>query len=118
MDTRETTLAIRWVCNPDLANYGYWREVTREILGQPRRSRRLTDSRSNRFPLICILGERLREGITGDSHLLLCDSGLCRDLLNGALDNVSWLRVAEALVAEHSERGTGGRHRRSLAMTA
>ena len=59
----------------------------------------------------------MREGISGDSHLLLFDAGLYRDLLNGALDNVSWLRVAEALVEEHAERETRRPHR-PLAMTA
>ena len=117
MDTRETTLAISWVCNPHLGTYAYWRDVTQELVGQPRKSRRLTDACGNRYPLLCILGERLREGISGDSHLVLLDSGLYRDLLNGALDNVSWLRVAEALVEEHAERENKPPHR-SLAMTA
>lgn len=117
METHETMLAIRWVCNPKLASYRYWKGVTQELLGQPRRSRRLTDSWNNRYPLVCLLGERLREGITGDSHLLLSDSGLYRDLLNGALDNVRWQRVAEALVKEHCE-GATVRRGHSLAMTA
>lgn len=99
-ETRETQLIVRWLRGGDSVNHKYWREVVHEAVEQTER----TDSAgrwSQQEALTAILAERLRDGITGDSYIMVADSGLYRDLISAALDNVDWWQVARALVAEH-----------------
>ena len=102
-DTRETQLIVRWLRGGDTVNHKYWREVVHEAVEEAERTD-CTGRWSQHEALTAILAERLRDGITGDSYVMVADSGLYRDLISAALDNVDWWEVAKALVAEHISR--------------
>ena len=104
-DTRETQLIVRWLRGGDTVNHKYWREVVHEAVEEVERTD-FTGRWSQYDALTAILAERLRDGITGDSYVMVADSGLYRDLISAALDNVDWWEVAKRLVAEHISRKT------------
>jgi hypothetical protein len=101
-ETRETRLVVRWLCQGDSVSQEYWRQVVREAVEQPQRSYAV-QRWSHDQALTALLAERLRDGITGDSYVVLADSGLYRDLISAALDNVDWWVVAKALGDEHRD---------------
>ena len=113
---RETQLIVRWLCNGETTDHRYWRDVVHEALEQAE-GRDTARCRSEEEVLTAILAERLRDGITGDSYVVVADSGLYRDLISAALDKVDWWEVARALVAEHvsRNRALGSKPRRPRA---
>ena len=117
-ETRETQLIVGWLRGGDSVNQRYWRDVVHEAVEQaemPDAARRWSQQEA----LTAILAERLRDGITGDSYVIVADSGLYRDLISAALDNVDWWVVARALVAEYaSQKGALGRKRRRPRVSA
>lgn len=101
-EARETELIVRWLRHGDSVSHKYWRQVVREAAEQAGGSPAPGRS-SHREALTALLAERLRDGITGDSYVMVADSGLYRDLISAALDNVDWWVVARELIDEHRD---------------
>ena len=104
MDSSETRIISRWLCNPAFVAYGYWREIARAVAwGVESESPGLPAS-VKRLEAVRLLAARLQAGFRAESSWPCSDFDLYRELINAALDNIDWRRVADTLLAEYGKR--------------
>ena len=112
MESSETRIVSRWLCNPAFVAYRYWREVARAVAWGVETEYRGLQAGDKRQKAVRLLADRLQEEFHTESAWPYSDVDLYRDLVYAALDNIDWPRVADTLFAEYgrqaSRKGTEG----------
>ena len=104
MESPETRIVSRWLCNPAFVTYRYWREIARAVAWGVESENPALRAGAKRQKAVCLLAERLQEGFRNESAVPCSEFDLYRELINAALDNIDWPRVADTLFAEYGKR--------------
>lgn len=104
MDSSETRIVSHWLCNPAFVTYRYWREIARAVAWGIESESPGLQAGAKRQKAVRLLAERLQEGFRTESAWPCSDFDLYRELINAALDNIDWPRVADTLLAEYGKR--------------
>ena len=117
MESPETRIISRWLCNPAFVTYRYWREIARAVAWGVESENPALQAGAKRHKAVCLLAERLQEGFRDESAGPCSEFDLYRELINAALDNIDWPRVADTLFAEYGKRANKkGAERLSLGL--